>query len=235
MAGKMAHVVARLGRLGDDLTGIDLSCLAQRPQRGRARPGPAVAEDRPRAPLEHSFGLGDHLRGNPFSAQWNGVIDQARRDCGSLDLRAGGLIGRFPVWAIVDDGDEICGFERCDVFGPDLSRNADVIVDPLQVQVTTPIRAKGLPGSLYPCAGTRRNRGITIAVIKASRDLPPEGLLRPPWLPVFRPAGGAGRVGSPGSACSRPVAAGGTVLRSRPPRPPPRPAASGRYRRSPRR
>ena len=78
------------------------------------------------------------------------------------------LVGRFPVRAIIDDGDETCGFERCDVLGLNLPRNTDVIVDPLQIQVTTPAATSRLPFPLYPPARAGRNCNGRIAVVRLS-------------------------------------------------------------------
>src|SRR5690606_22820582 len=127
-----------------------LACLAQRPERGRARPRPAVAEYGTGAPLEHRFGLFDHVRGHPFAAERNVMIGETGVMRRLLDLRAGRLIRRLPVGTIVDDGDETGGLDRCHVVRADLRRDADVLVDPLQFQIHySRTRPPRLPGSLY--------------------------------------------------------------------------------------
>src|SRR5690606_31341940 len=93
VAGEMAHVVAGLGRLTNDLARLHFSRLAQRPQSGGTRSRTAEAEDRTRAPLEHGFGLFDHVGGNPFTAERDGMIIEPRRPGGGLDCGAVRLIG----------------------------------------------------------------------------------------------------------------------------------------------
>lgn len=134
----MAHVVAGLGRLRDDLGCILFTGLAQRPKRRRACAGAAEAEYRAVVPLERGLGLLDEFGIDPVSPQRNGIIGETGCLGCRFDLGARRLVGRFTVRTVVDDGSKAKGFERGDIFRVDLSRNADVIVDPLQVQVATP-------------------------------------------------------------------------------------------------
>ena len=108
----MAHVIAGLCRLGDDLAGRGIPGLAQRPERGRACSRTAETEHLAVAPLKHGFGLGNHLRVHAVAAQRNGMIGQPRCFGSRLDLGAGRLVGRFPIGAIVDDGSKAEILER---------------------------------------------------------------------------------------------------------------------------
>src|SRR4051794_13951735 len=58
---QMRHVVTGMRGGPDDLLRGHLPRLGQRPQRGRARAGPAIGQHRTGAPLERALGVLDHL------------------------------------------------------------------------------------------------------------------------------------------------------------------------------